>query len=213
MNLSSTARQIVFWLLIIAGALLLYKLVNPRGSTYKTVALTEMDQMIQSGNLKQLTVKQNESVAIDVNNQEYRAALSNEFAKNDLLKSGARSRKRQAARGEGRRRIKQQLYLAHAHHLGATPLHHSYQMKMGRYSRSSATCLRMLRWSMSSAIVSVSHSRVCLNAAGPEEGASLSGVCGKCRINALRCFVARLQRRPADVPAYRPRRSFRPILK
>jgi cell division protease FtsH len=87
MNLSSTARQIVFWLLIIAGALLLYKLVNPRGSTYKTVALTEMDQMIQSGNLKSLTVKQNESVAIDNSNQEYRAALSNEFAKRDLLNS------------------------------------------------------------------------------------------------------------------------------
>src|ERR1700741_4202135 len=87
MNLSSTARQIVFWLLIIAGALLLYKLVNPRGSSYKTIALTEMDQMIQSGNLKQLTVKQSESVAIDVNNQEYRAALSNEFSKADLLKT------------------------------------------------------------------------------------------------------------------------------
>ncbi|HJS24933.1 MAG TPA: ATP-dependent zinc metalloprotease FtsH [Pyrinomonadaceae bacterium] len=87
MNLSSTARQIVFWLLIIAGALLLYKLVNPRGSTYKTVALTEIDQMIQSGNLKSLTVKQNESVAIDNSNQEYRAALSNEFAKRDLLNS------------------------------------------------------------------------------------------------------------------------------
>ena len=87
MNLSSTARQIVFWLLIIAGALLLYKLVNPRGSSYKTVALTEMDSMIQSGNLKSLTVKQNESVAIDINDKEYRAALSNEFAKADLLKS------------------------------------------------------------------------------------------------------------------------------
>ena len=57
MNLSSTARQIVFWLLIIAGALLLYKLVNPRGSNYKSVDLTELDQMIQSGTLKQLTVK------------------------------------------------------------------------------------------------------------------------------------------------------------
>ena len=87
MNLSSTARQIVFWLLIIAGALLLYKLVNPRGSTYKQIALTEMDQMIQAGSLRSLTVKQNESVAIDNSNQEYRAALSNEFAKADLLKS------------------------------------------------------------------------------------------------------------------------------
>ena len=87
MNLSSTARQIVFWLLIIAGAVLLYKLVNPRGSNYQTVDLTKLDQMIQSNSLKQLTVKQNETVAIDNNNQEYRVALSNEQTKNDLLKS------------------------------------------------------------------------------------------------------------------------------
>jgi cell division protease FtsH len=87
MNLSSTARQIVFWLLIIAGALLLYKLVNPRGSSYTTVDLTKLDQMIQSGNLKQLTVKQNETVAIDNSNQEYRVNLTNEPAKNDVLKS------------------------------------------------------------------------------------------------------------------------------
>jgi cell division protease FtsH len=87
MNLSSTARQIVFWLLIIAGALLLYKLVNPRGSSYQPVDLTRLDQLMQSGNIKELTVKQTESVAIDVNNQEYRVALSNDAAKNDLLKS------------------------------------------------------------------------------------------------------------------------------
>jgi cell division protease FtsH len=87
MNLSSTARQIVFWLLIIAGALLLYKLVNPRGSSPTSVDLTKLDQMIQNGQLKQLTVKQSETVATDVNNQEYRVALSNEPAKNDLLKS------------------------------------------------------------------------------------------------------------------------------
>ncbi|HSB29744.1 MAG TPA: ATP-dependent metallopeptidase FtsH/Yme1/Tma family protein, partial [Pyrinomonadaceae bacterium] len=75
MNLSSTARQIVFWLLIIAGALLLYKLVNPRGSSYENIDLVRLDQMIQSGNLKQLTVKQSETVAIDMNNKEYRVAL------------------------------------------------------------------------------------------------------------------------------------------
>ncbi|HEX3248085.1 MAG TPA: ATP-dependent zinc metalloprotease FtsH [Pyrinomonadaceae bacterium] len=85
MNLSSTARQIVFWLLIIAGALLLYKLVNPRGSTYQNVDLTRFDQMIDSGQIKELTVKQAESVAIDVNGQEYRAALSNEQSKSKLL--------------------------------------------------------------------------------------------------------------------------------
>jgi hypothetical protein len=52
MNLSSTARQIVFWLLIIAGAVLLYKLVNPRGSSYQPVDLTRLDQLMQSGNIK-----------------------------------------------------------------------------------------------------------------------------------------------------------------
>ncbi len=85
MNLSSTARQIVFWLLIIAGALLLYKLVNPRGSNYKTVDLTTMDQMIRSGTLKSLTVKQGETVAFDINNQEYRTSLQNETSKAQLM--------------------------------------------------------------------------------------------------------------------------------
>jgi cell division protease FtsH len=85
MNLSSTARQIVFWLLIIAGALLLYKLVNPRGSSYDPVDLTRLDQLIQSGTLKSLTIKQSETVAIDNNNKEYRIALSNDFYKRDLL--------------------------------------------------------------------------------------------------------------------------------
>jgi cell division protease FtsH len=51
------------------------------------VALTDMDQMIQSGTLKSLTVKQSETVAIDVNNQEYRTALANEFAKAEMLRS------------------------------------------------------------------------------------------------------------------------------
>jgi cell division protease FtsH len=87
MNLSSTARQIVFWLLIIAGALLLYKLVNPRGSSYQNVDLARLDSLMQAGQIKELTVKQGETVAIDVNGQEYRIALSNEPAKNDLLKS------------------------------------------------------------------------------------------------------------------------------
>ena len=87
MNLSSTARQIVFWLLIIAGAVLLYKLVNPRGNSYDTVDLTRVDQMIQARQLKELTVKQTETIAIDNSGKEYRVALSNDPAKNDLLKA------------------------------------------------------------------------------------------------------------------------------
>ncbi len=87
MNLSSTARQIVFWLLIIAGALLLYKLVNPRGSSYQNVSLTQLDQLIQNGSLQSITVKASEAVAIDNNKQEYRTAVANEHLKYDLLKS------------------------------------------------------------------------------------------------------------------------------
>src|ERR1044072_7999079 len=86
MNLSSTARQIVFWLLIIAGALLLYKLVNPRGTTYQPVDLVQLYRMMDSGNLKQITVKQSETVAVDKNNQEYRATLANETAKAEVIK-------------------------------------------------------------------------------------------------------------------------------
>ena len=86
MNLSSTARQIVFWLLIIAGALLLYKLVNPRGASYQPVDLVQLYRMMDSGNLKQVTVKQSETVAIDNNNGEYRATLANETAKADVIK-------------------------------------------------------------------------------------------------------------------------------
>jgi cell division protease FtsH len=66
---------------------LLYKLVNPRGSTYQSVSLTQLDQLIQNGSLKQLTVKQSEAVAIDNSNQEYRTAVANEHLKYDLLKS------------------------------------------------------------------------------------------------------------------------------
>ena len=97
MNLSSTARQIVFWLLIIAGALLLYKLVNPRGTSYQTVDLVQLYRLMDSGNLKQVTVKAGETVAIDNNNQEYRATLANETAKADVLKYG-----REAVNGKPR---------------------------------------------------------------------------------------------------------------
>src|SRR6266536_1309352 len=94
MTLSSTARQIIFWLLIVAGALLLYKLVNPQGKNSQAIDLTMLDQKIQSGELKSLTVKQNETVAVDQRGQEYRVQLTNEPAKNDILKE---SRKNLAA--------------------------------------------------------------------------------------------------------------------
>jgi cell division protease FtsH len=85
--LSSTARQIIFWLLIIAGALLIYKLVNPGTKNTENIDLTALYEKVDKGELKQLTVKQTETVAIDKQTgREYHIQLTNETAKNDLLK-------------------------------------------------------------------------------------------------------------------------------
>ncbi len=85
--MSSTARQIIFWLLIIAGALLIYKLVNPGSKNTENIDLTALYQKIDNNELKQVIVKQTETVAIDNNSgKEYHIQLTNETAKNDLIK-------------------------------------------------------------------------------------------------------------------------------
>ncbi len=86
MTLSSTARQIVFWALIILGALLIYKLVNPGSKNTENIDLVQLNQKMKNGELKQLTVRATETVAVDrVSGKEYHAQLPNEHAKNDLL--------------------------------------------------------------------------------------------------------------------------------
>ena len=87
--MSSTARQIIFWLLIIAGALLIYKLVSPGSKNTQTIDLTQLDAKIKEGKLKELVVKQNEIVAIDPNNIEYHIALTNPTTQNDVMKAAA----------------------------------------------------------------------------------------------------------------------------
>src|SRR2546430_17606935 len=86
-DLSSTARQIIFWLLIVAGAVLIYKLVNPGSKNTQNIDLVELYKKIDGFELKQLTVKATETVAIDkINNTESHVQLTNEPPKNDLLK-------------------------------------------------------------------------------------------------------------------------------
>src|SRR5712691_6703660 len=86
MTLSSTARQIIFWLLIVAGALLLYKLVNPNSKNTQVIDLTTLYSKIEKGEIKKLTIKQNDSIALDTRNQEYKINLTNEQMKNELFK-------------------------------------------------------------------------------------------------------------------------------
>ena len=86
MTLSSTARQIIFWLLIVAGALLLYKLVNPSGRNTQAIDLTTLSAKIDAGEIKQLTLKQNEAVAMDTRGQELRVQLTSDQIKNEIFK-------------------------------------------------------------------------------------------------------------------------------
>ena len=87
MTLSSTARQIIFWLLIVAGALLLYKLVvNPTGRNVTPIDLTALYSKIDAGEIKHITVKQNETTAVDTRGQEFRVQLTNEQMKAELFK-------------------------------------------------------------------------------------------------------------------------------
>ncbi|HLA12894.1 MAG TPA: ATP-dependent zinc metalloprotease FtsH [Pyrinomonadaceae bacterium] len=88
MTLSSTARQIIFWLLIVAGALLIYRLVNPTGKHSQNIDLATLYAKMDAFDVKQLTIKQNETIAFDKNGQEFRVQLTNEQAKNELMKKG-----------------------------------------------------------------------------------------------------------------------------
>ena len=83
--LSSTARQIIFWLLIIAGALLIYKLVNPGGKNTQQLSITQLTDRIKNGEIVKMTIKQTEVVSVGVDKQEYKTSLSNEKYKADLM--------------------------------------------------------------------------------------------------------------------------------
>ncbi len=86
--MSSTARQIIFWLFIVVGALLLYKfLAQPHGKGSQNIDQVSLLAKIQSGELKQMTFKQQEVVATDKGGNEFRAQLSNEFRKAELMKA------------------------------------------------------------------------------------------------------------------------------
>jgi cell division protease FtsH len=84
--LSSTARQIIFWLLIVAGALLIYKLVNPGTKNTTAIDLTQLEQKIQTGKLSHLTVKTSETTAVDKDGKTFVVQLTNEHTKAEILK-------------------------------------------------------------------------------------------------------------------------------
>src|ERR1044072_1984730 len=83
--LSSAARQIIFWLLIIVGALLIYKLVNPGSKNVQPLSITQLTDRIKSGQIAKMTIKTTEVISVGADKQEYRTSLSNEKYKADLM--------------------------------------------------------------------------------------------------------------------------------
>jgi cell division protease FtsH len=90
--LSSTARQLIFWALIIAGAILIYKLVNPGGKNVQDLTITQLTNKMKSGQIAKLTFKPTEVVSTGEDKQEYRTSLSNEKYKADLMALAAEKR-------------------------------------------------------------------------------------------------------------------------
>ncbi|HEV7747430.1 MAG TPA: ATP-dependent zinc metalloprotease FtsH [Pyrinomonadaceae bacterium] len=85
MTLSSTARQIIFWLLIVAGAVLLYRLVNPGGKTWQPTDVGSLSARIDALEIKSVTLNQNDAVAIDTRGQEYHVKLTSDQIRNTVF--------------------------------------------------------------------------------------------------------------------------------
>jgi len=88
--LSSTARQIIFWMFIVVGALLLYKFfANPQGKSAQEIDQTAFRDKINNRELKQTLFKPQEVAAVDKAGQEFRLPLQNEFLRAELMKLAA----------------------------------------------------------------------------------------------------------------------------
>jgi cell division protease FtsH len=86
--LSSTVRQIIFWVLILLGAVLLYKaFANSQGGNPAAVDVGQLIAKIQNNEIAKLTVKQSEAIAIGKNGSQYKAELSNTTFQSKLMEA------------------------------------------------------------------------------------------------------------------------------
>ncbi len=85
--MSSTARQIIFWVLILVGAVLLYQVFTGRQTrNTQDKTTTALKEMIRQKQITTLTVKPSEVVAIAKDSSEIHTSTSNDFYKADLMK-------------------------------------------------------------------------------------------------------------------------------
>jgi len=85
--LSSTARQLIFWVLILVGAVMLYQfVVNKDGRGSKPLSYGELVEKIRNGSVDELTIKQSEIVSKMKDKQEFRTPIEGDALKADLAK-------------------------------------------------------------------------------------------------------------------------------
>ncbi|CDM66011.1 ATP-dependent zinc metalloprotease FtsH [Pyrinomonas methylaliphatogenes] len=103
--MNSTAKQIVVWVLIIMGALLLYRLfAGTAGRDAKQLPISDLVAKIKKNEITELTIKQSEVVATD-GKQTWHTPLANEQFKADLMKLASEPNER----GEQRVRVEEEV--------------------------------------------------------------------------------------------------------
>jgi hypothetical protein len=95
----STVRIIAILIFVMATLYALFHaFIGTRDSEAKKVSLTVIQKKIDAGELKQLTIEQQEVVAIDSAGTELHAQVANEFYKADLMKQAT-------AEANGKRKV------------------------------------------------------------------------------------------------------------
>src|SRR5436309_5233354 len=84
--LSSTARQLILWVLILVGAVMLYQfVVNKQAGTSKPLPYGELVDKIRNGQIDELNIKQSEAVSIEkANKQEWHTPIEGDAIKANL---------------------------------------------------------------------------------------------------------------------------------
>ncbi|HEX8181947.1 MAG TPA: ATP-dependent zinc metalloprotease FtsH [Pyrinomonadaceae bacterium] len=85
--MSSTVRQIIFWVLILLGAVLLYKaFANSQGGTTTVLDVSALKYKIVNGEIAKLTLKQSEALAVAKSGAQFKTELSQQDTQGDVMK-------------------------------------------------------------------------------------------------------------------------------
>jgi cell division protease FtsH len=83
--LSSTARQLIFWVLILVGAVMLYQfVVNKQGKEVAQWPYSQLVDQIKNGKVEEITIKQTEAVGLAEGKKPFRAAIEGDTMRNAL---------------------------------------------------------------------------------------------------------------------------------